>query len=260
MKALRPELARPMADVDFLVPADKYAQTVEIARKCGFQGDSGAHHSIDMTHQDGIGILDIHTFFKMDDLGAKEAAKYAGELNAGFWERAKEINVFGVECMIPVNEDLAFITITNLAKNITAKTSVKNILFALFDLKFLVSTQDFDWDIVFKNIKISNSAKHVKLAAEFVERIVPGILPEVLRKELPITAEIKDYYSRVVYDLYYYLNFRRDCHGLLLKDACKSPLLLAKYLYMRIKYQIMRFIRKRPAYVELYLRRHCANT
>jgi hypothetical protein len=252
IKALRPELARPMADVDFLVRTNEYEQAIEIARKCGFDG-SCARHSIDMTHRDGVGALDIHNFIKMDDLGAKQAAKFADRLNAGFYSRAKNINAFGVNCLIPSNEDLMFITLTNLGKNLTAKQSVRNILFALFDLKYFISDKNFDWDIVFENINTANARPVVKIAAEFIERIVPGMLPQVLCEEISSVSEVKKYYQRVTYDICYYHNFRQACHDLLFKDVLKSPWLLPKYSLMRIKYQLMRFIRKRPVLVDLYL-------
>ncbi len=154
---------------------------------------------------------------------------------------------------MPCHEDLFFIALTNLSKNITVRTSVDNILFALFDLKFLASKPDFDWNIVFENIKISDSIEKAFIATRFVEKIVPGLLPEALRKELPFKGKIRDYYERVFYDQYHYLDFREECRGLLWAQALEKGQVL-KYALMRFKYTLMRGIRLKPALVHLYLK------
>jgi len=252
MKVLRPELSRSMGDVDFLVRPREFDKTIEITEQCGFHGIR-ASHSVDMKTVDNEWALDIHSFFKVDDLEGKNAFKYAEKLNAGFYKRAKKIKAFDIDCLMPCHEDLFFIVLTNLSKNMTVRTSVDNILFALFDLKFLMTKENFDWEIVFENIKISGSQEKVRIAAEFIERIVSGFLPQTLHENIPFKGKVRNYYERVYYDQYHYLDFRQECHGFLLADALKKRQLL-KYVVMRLKYQLMRLIRKRPVLIHLYLR------
>jgi hypothetical protein len=257
MKSLRPDFSRPMADVDFLVRPGEYDRSISIARKCGFEG-TPARHSIGMTTADNQGEIDIHEFIKIDDLEGRKASGFAEELNAGFYKRSRKQTCFVVECLMLSHEDLFFITLTNLCKNMTVRTSVQTILFALFDLKFLMSKEDFDWGVVFENIKISDSAENIRVATEFVDLIVPGFLPDTLRKKLPFEGEVRNWYERVFYDQYHYLDFRAECH--VLRAAVKKKLSLwPKYALMNIKYVLMRLIRKRPSLVRFYLGRAYAH-
>ena len=253
MKALRPELSRLMGDVDFFVRPDEFDRTIAIAEKQGFNGKR-ARHSIDMQTANGDYALDIHVFFKTNDWKKKGIPRYARELSEGFFKRARKMKCFGTECLIPSNEDLFFIALANLSKNITSRTSTDKTLFALFDMKFLTAKENFDWDIVLEDIKTSNCSEKTVLSAKFVERIAPGFLPEILRENIPLNDDVKSYYELMFYDQCHYLDSREKCRGLVWADVMKNFRLLPKYTVRRIKYKFMGFVRKSPALLRLHLR------
>lgn len=145
MKLLRPELPRVMEDVDFIVPEKKFPEAVHIAESAGFKHKLArdTDHSTDMIHRDGKCLIDIH---KHPNL------KYGSKISACLFNRAKKINAYGVDAFIPCHEDMVFITLINLLSNLVEKTSIKGVLYGLFDYTYLVESKtDFNWDIVIDN-------------------------------------------------------------------------------------------------------------
>ncbi len=255
MKALRPELSRVMHDVDILVPDDKFEQTISITKKFDFDGKMKSDmHSIDMSTEDKQGQIDIHKFITVYEWGIKKGFKYAPEFNKALFARARKIKAFGVDVLMPSNEDLAFITLSNLVKNITARTCVKGILFALLDLKYLTSKENFDWSIISQNSKITNCELNIKTGAEFIERITPGLLPNKLREELPFEGSIKDECNLMVFNELYYIKFRDENRVLKIKEALINPKSLLKYISIKPKYAYLKAIREHSFLVEAYMK------
>ncbi|MDR1167968.1 MAG: nucleotidyltransferase family protein [Heliobacteriaceae bacterium] len=257
MKALRPELSRVMNDVDILVPYDEFKQAVAVIEKFGFSAYGRHLHSFDMCTPDLQGQIDIHRFILMYDWNLKRGLKYtySPEFNEKLFARARKVNAFGVDVLLPSNEDLAFIILTNLVKNMTAKSTVTGILFSLFDLQYLSQQENFDWQILTENSKLTNSELSIKIGAEFVEKIVRGLLPDKLRVNLPIEGHTKRECSRIVYNELYFLGFRDENRTLKLKNALRHPSLLLKYLAMKPKYVYMKSIRDNEFLVDLFLKR-----
>lgn len=107
---------------------------------------SDAGHSIDL-YKPGTeqGILDIYSC--IDD----HFSNYE-ELNKIIISRAKNEEVFKVQSLVPKNEDSVFIQLFNLGKNITEYSSISGIMYIVFDLSFLTSRDNFDWNIVRQNM------------------------------------------------------------------------------------------------------------
>ncbi len=146
MKHLRPELPRVMGDIDVLI-ADKkqFKQAMDIAASMGYTL-SEARHLVDLykagTEQ---GVLDIHRY--IDDC----CSDY-DKFNQAILSRAKEENVFGTRSLVPCNEDLVFIQLLNLGKNLAEYSSISGIMYVIFDLAYLTAKADFDWKIVQENM------------------------------------------------------------------------------------------------------------
>ena len=60
--------------------------------------------------------------------------------------------MYGVKALVPCYEDLMFITLLNLSNNLRDNTCRANLLYSIFDCKFLLKNKpDFDWNIVIEN-------------------------------------------------------------------------------------------------------------
>lgn len=143
MKYLRQDLPRTMGDIDVLV-SKSFKKVPEIMINLGYTFEQFPH-SIDMhEHNSEAGTVDVHKYI---DMLSEKSAK----INKYLFARAKKVKVFGVDGFLPCHEDLFFLTLVNLAKNLREKTSSAGILFSLFDCKFLLEDKpDFDWNIVYR--------------------------------------------------------------------------------------------------------------
>ena len=166
MKFLRQDLPRIMSDIDILVPEKDLMKCAKIAEPLGYWWEKVDIHAIDL-HPQGSdeGALDVHKFIYMETGHEKELLK-------GLYKRARKIIAFGVNALIPSNEDLLFISLVNLARNLRNKTSQAGLLYTLFDCKFLIENKpDFDWNIVKENAKITGTEIQMNFAVKFIEKI-----------------------------------------------------------------------------------------
>ena len=115
MKYLRPDLPRVMGDSDILVHDRDFLKSAKLAEPLGYWWEKVDIHSIDL-HPIGseAGAVDVHRFIYMETGSERK-------LLPGLFKRSKEINAFGVKCLIPSNEDMLFIALVNLARNLRNK-------------------------------------------------------------------------------------------------------------------------------------------
>jgi hypothetical protein len=249
MKFLRPELPRHMGDIDILVPSGRYEEAIGIASRF-FPKISAEPHSADMTTEDGQCSIDVHRYIlaRSDDKDYERAERF----NRALWSRAVRQKAFGVDALIPSNEDAVFIVLTNLVKNLTEKTSIAGILFSLTDCKYLMDSKPrFDANIVIEDARITDTGINVKLGMEFIDYIVPGLLPAELMNRFPFTPEMRDYFNRVTYDEFYFLDYRAICRAVRLKNI-RTPRDICQYLALKPKYLIMKIIRNHPSLLPVF--------
>jgi len=185
MKALRPSLPRQMNDIDILVRKADFRKAVKVVRGMGYDCSIDIH-SADV-HEAGSeeGILDIHHSILTTSMKG-------GRLCEGMFDRSSAAQVFGVDCALPCKEDLLFINLTNLSRNIMDKTCLGGIPFSLFDLHYLVNTDNsFDWNIVKNDAMESASKAEVSYVSKLVNTLVPGLLPA----EMEELADLDELYS-----------------------------------------------------------------
>ena len=249
MKYLRPELSRCMCDIDILIfDDDDYKKSKTIVRDLGYEYDVQPH-SIDL-HVPGseAGVLDIHSYIDIE-------AKYdKRKIINNFKKRATKTNVFGVPTYVPCAEDILFISLVNLVKNIRNKTSVNGVLFTLFDFEYLKnSKQDFDWNIIIDNIRLTNTEPQMIIAIEFANKLVPGILPDFVAKNKAVQHNAQKYFKRDIYYHKYVYEVRaksgvtkiRNVHSL--KD-------FVKYLNIKLTKQVRWFVLQHPVLIDMWLK------
>lgn len=234
MKMLRPELPRLMGDIDVVVPEKDYLKTAELAEGMGYWIEK-AVHSIDL-HEKGseAGIMDIHKYICMM---TETQEAYTKPL----FERARMVKVFGTDALIPETEDMFFIALTNLARNLRNNTSSKNIMFALYDCKYLLDSKpDFDWNIVIENAEITGTKMQLCFSIRFLNRLVPGLLPENIKMDEVLEKELNDFCTLVMFNRFYLMNLRMTCKEFKLKDAFKDFESIKRYLRLKPQYFLMK--------------------
>jgi hypothetical protein len=244
MKALRPGLARPMGDVDILVRPEHLAATVRICEKFGLRDAlTGSAHAVDMHTADGKSALDVHS-------AVIESAKDTSSFHRNLFSRARPVTAFGVRVLLPAHEDLYFLVLANLTKNLRGKTSIHGLFYALFDCRFLPGDKPgFDWSLVRGDAREADVEFDVRLAAEFMNALAPGIVPDAGR-HFPLTAKLEDYCNRLIFEDEYLRERREACRAIRVVDLKNYP---AHYGAMIVKLLLLKKLRSFPAFVRWYL-------
>jgi hypothetical protein len=255
MKILRPELPRPMADVDILIPPERLDEAVRLCRNLGYHDSrSGAPHAVDIHTADGQAAVDIHhALFTPDDTSGPVAAAFHKRLLA----RACERCAFGVRVWLPAHEDLFFIVLANLSKNLRNKSSLHGLFYALLDCRFLLRNKpSFDWEIVRNNIQATNTEMQVQLAVGFMEALAPGLALD-FRAHLPASKKMNDFCNQVVFDEDFLQQRREACRAILVLDLKNYPWHYGK---MILKLLALKKLRQFPFLVRWYLRKRGLET
>ena len=248
MKYLRPELSRCMGDIDILIFDDKdYEKSKKIVLDLGYEY-SEQPHSIDL-HVPGsdAGVLDIHSYIDIESKYDKR------KIINNFKKRATKTNVFGVPTYVPCTEDILFISLVNLVKNIRNKSSIRGILFTLFDFEYLKNSKsDFDWNIIIDDIRLTNTYSHMIIAIEFANKLVPGILPDFVATNKVMQRNVQKYFERDIY-YYRYVYDIRALSGKTKMHNVHSIKDFFRYLNIKLTKQFRWFVLQHPVLIKIWL-------
>lgn len=235
MKYLRSDLSRAMGDIDILVPEKYYVKAIKICRSMGYRLDVYVH-SIDIHEPSSdAGIMDIHRYIDMEN--RKERP-----LNKFLFSRSKKAKYNGIEILVPSNEDLLFLNLINLAKNLKCKTSNASTLYVLFDCKYLISQPNFDWNIVIKNIKLTKTQKEVAFAVRFINNIVPNLIPRTFESHKLIKNCINNYCINILYFEKYFLALQKLARKTKFENILRNEISIDKYVWLKLLYKFSKFI------------------
>ena len=250
MKYLRPELPRHMGDIDIVVPEKDWIRSANLAKSIGYWYRKPDIHSIDIHEskdKSEYGILDIHRYIYLGTGKDKAWIK-------GLFERAKEETVFSVKALVPCFEDLMFITLTNLSRNLSNKTSQAGLLFALFDCKFFLENKpEFNWDIIKENAKLTNTEVQVNFAIKFINKISEDIIPKEIIDNMFFEEETHHYSKIIVFNRFYYLNVQKEARDMKIAQILQNPAEITKYIKLKLKYKLLKHIQKHPRLIEMYV-------
>lgn len=249
MKFLRPELPRIMGDIDILVPDNVFMKSAKIACSLGYVFYDIYSHSIDIHKPDSdSGVLDIHRFIFM-------GTGHERKLLKNLFKRSREENVFGVKTLIPSNEDMMFISLVNLARNLREKTSQAGLIYTIFDCKFLQESKpDFDWEIVKENARLTKTEVQMNFAIKFLMRISKNIFPEALQSDVLFEKETIEYSNMVMFNRFYLEDLRTICHPLKMQDLFIKPAIWSDYFKYKPKYFGLKLLRKHPKLIEWFIK------
>jgi len=251
MKHLRPEFSRVMGDIDILVNESDWKKCGHIAEKMGYDICQDIH-SIDLHPKDSEeGIMDIHKYIIME---SDKEKTFIPDL----FKRAKKENVFNIETFVPCNEDLVFIMLVNMIRNLRHKTSYTGILYNLFDCKYLIESKpDFNWNIITQNAKKTKTETHIYLAVQFINDIVPNLLPQTFDiTNSYFEKEFKKYCILLIYQRFFLWEMKQKSHNMKINDLFSNRKFFKEYLKLKPKYFILKLgiIRKNPFIAENILK------
>ena len=177
-KHLNPEYSRIMCDIDILVPENDYEKAINIAKKLGYKYTAYGHSTDLYDPKLNMDVLDIHR--KLDLQTEKD-----GVLNDGLFARASRSTVFNVDDIyIPSPEDMMFILLTNLTKNMTRRTRISVILHAIIDYMFLMNYKpDLDWDLIWEIGVETGTELQIAVAGWFINEYAPVKMPSLFDKD-----------------------------------------------------------------------------
>lgn len=178
---------RIMGDIDILVPQKDYDKAKSIGLSFGY-GFFLFSHSIDLYDPKlNMMLVDIHRKIDMQS----ESDELICE---DFFKRAHQEKIFNVDGIyLPCPEDLMFILLINMNKNIVQNTSTLNILYYILDSMYILNLKpDFDWDIVKQNTIKTKTEIPISVMLHFLNKFVPIKLPEFFSEE---------FYSKCVSEL-----------------------------------------------------------
>lgn len=202
MKHIRPELSRIMGDIDILIPYNEFKKAKKIVKELGYEFEEYIH-SIDLHPSASLeGAVDIHRYIDMQ-------TGFEKSINNDLFKRAKKEKIFFTDAYLPSYEDLMFLTLLNIEKNLRNNTSSAGILFALFDCKFFLENKpDFDWDIIIKNTKKTKTQLQISFAIKFINKISPDILLEKIPEGVVFENELDSYCKLIKFDQTYFFYIR----------------------------------------------------
>jgi len=249
MRHLIPDLPRIMGDIDILVPEKDFKKSIELALPLGYYYEKIDIHSVDLhDNKTGKNVLDIHRFIYM---GTKNDKKFI----PGLFKRAKQQNAFGVQVLVPSNEDMMFISLVNLARNLRNGTSKAGLLYTLFDCKFfLESKADFDWNIVKNNAKKTGTQVQMNFAIKFINSISKDVFPKEIQENMPFEKLTNDYSNMVMFKRFYLEEIRTKCRAMKFADLFKKPQMIKDYITLKPKYQLLKMLTKHPRLIEIFIK------
>ncbi len=249
MKHIRPELPRPMGDIDILIiDENELLKAREICRSLGYVEEIPDDHSIDLHLPDSTeGTVDLHRYIDFE-------VKYDKSFLQDLFARATKENVFNTVAFVPCAEDLLFLAMINLARNLHNKTSLQGVLYSLFDFKYLSERGQFNWDQVLQNIVATKTYSQALLAMKFANKIIPDILPKSLIESKQINKKFKRYCDRIVFQHFFFNEFRSRYKSLNIKDALCSWSNFKNYVVNKPKYFfVKRIVRKSHFLLNIFL-------
>ncbi|GAB7140744.1 hypothetical protein RsTz2092_06960 [Deferribacterales bacterium RsTz2092] len=193
MRRVMPALPRVMGDVDFVVPYERYWDAVNVTRGLNFK----QVHKFLLAHAADMYLgqynVDIHrTIVKEGKFkSVLQDASIVHEIDREMFERAHATTAFGVECLLPTDEDNVFVCLANSYDAIRSQEKARWMW--LWDIAGIVrDNKDFDWQKVLAIAYELRFHQQIKVMLEIFNATIPNVLPAGLIASIK-TDEASDY-------------------------------------------------------------------
>lgn len=253
MKYLRSELPRVMGDIDVLIANQPdYEKSKDLSKKLGYvflEEKDNAPYSVDLQLPGSEeGVLDIHAYLEF-------GSKYNKNFVKNLFKRAKKTQVFGAEAFVPSPEDMLFIGLLNMTKNLRFKTSTSGILYTLFDCRYLQTlSEKINWNIILENMLQTHTQAQMYIAMKFANRVVPGLLPEDLLKDNLLRRNITECSNQEIFYCKYVDDVKYLCKELCWKQAFRSWDDFKHYTKNELLHFVVKNIRKSRMLVNVFMK------
>lgn len=246
IKAMRPNLSRPMGDIDILLPEGKIQEAVKICELLGYQHEHGKPtHAVGM-HTENEDAVDLH--YLLFDEGRDMQT-----LQKNIFLRATKHYAYGVEFFLPCPEDLFFLVLTNFTKNLHDQTTLGGIYYALCDCNFLLRVKNnFSFDIVREDAELGKKELEIRFAAELMNKIIPEIIPN-LDKNLPFLNRVNEFCNLLIFDEKFYTPLRQKCQAIRVAELRNFPVKNGKKILTFLLFDKLRHF---PAFISWYLKQY----
>ena len=255
MKVYRPDFPRWMGDVDILVREADFPAAEKAAEDLGyfpFRCDHSTDLRLAGTDES---VVDLHHYNQIRT--GKELL-----LCNDLFRRSLPKRMFSSDGLLPCREDMVFISLVNLYKNLSDKTSTESVLNTFFDLHFLLGTPDpvggdgrFDWEIVHENARKTGSGIQVWLAAAFVSSLFPGLFPEGFLSERIDGKEAEAHCVRLMYRREVLSPLRTEIGEFNLVKAFRTVRPLAPYIARRARFFFLKRVPGQAAWTRILQKR-----
>ncbi len=219
------DLPRIMGDIDVLLHENDYERCKDIVKELGYTFNE-YKHSFDL-HEIGSdwGILDVHHKIAM-------VSKNEEIINDDLFARSKREKVFGVDdILVPSYEDMMFISLINLTRNLMHSTSISSVIYSIFDCMYLTEQPGFDWNIVKQNAVKTQTQNQIHIAIRFLNKFLISKLSEFYRDEFMENSVM------YLYNEYFIQNLKKKSHSISLIGIIKS---IFEYISFRPQYLILK--------------------
>ncbi len=241
MRVYRPDIPRWSADIDVLVPEERYEEVLAEVKQMGYFLHLSPHSAGIRDLENGQDFVDIHKYVSMDT--GKER-----NLNEPLVSRSVVLPFSSYQVRVPCPEDMVFISLVNFCKNIAhifhdnSNISIANLC---FDLVFLDSrSSGLDWEIVRSDARITGSSEAVYLAIKILEEVIPDYFPKGFLVEDIDYKKVKRLLSRIVFSKDVLGPLREEIGVFNVSKAAERKVNPLRYLYLRTKYF---FLKRYPA-------------
>ena len=246
MRYFRPDLPRIMNDVDILVLNQDFMKTIELILPFGYYYEKIDVHSVDLhDNKTKYNAIDVHRFIY---LGSKNDKNFLDDL----FKRATLQNVFGIKAFVPCYEDMLFIVLANLSRNLKDDASKAGIVYAIYDCKFLLdSKKDFNWDIIKENAQKTNTQAQIGFVLKLINQISKDVVSDDITNNLFSFEKTQDYSTSVLFNRFYLKNLRQKCRSMKVKDIFNN---FGEYLRFKPRYFILKFFIKHPKLIRIFIK------
>lgn len=171
MRVYRPDFSRWTADLDILVPEERYKEAQETIESIGYIPFKSIHSTGFKDPATRQAFVDIHRFVGIGTVKAKI-------LNEDLVRRSISLPFSSLTVRVPSPEDMVFISMVNFWKNVMERSSDNSVANLCFDLKFLKEYNGaLNWDIIRSEAIATDTVEAVYIAKKILSEVLPDFFP-----------------------------------------------------------------------------------
>lgn len=168
---LLPDIPQKMADVDVVVPKERFDECRELLAERGFGVEGYWSHSVDVSDAQG-NCVDVHWCVFKNNMHGEEPTQL-------IVERGTQVTSHGVTVSVPSPEDAFLKTVANAADNFILVQNGKGPISWLADCIDLSECYELSYPDVVDHALEYGALPELRLGLALARHLVPGIFPEL---------------------------------------------------------------------------------